>query len=55
MIGGKVIFLECEDKDSLKKFYMDNGFFEFGKRKLDGDETNLDGKYLIQWLCYPSK
>ena len=28
---------------------------EFGKRKLDGYETNLDGKYLLQWLCYPVK
>ena len=54
MIGGKFIFLECEDKDVLKKFYSDNGFFEFGKRKLDGDETDkLDGKYLLQWICYP--
>lgn len=52
-IGGKFIFLESEDKDKLKEFYSNNGFVEFGKRKLDGDETNLEGKYLLQWLCYP--
>lgn len=54
-IGGRFIFLECEDKDKLKKFYEKNGFVEFGKRKLDGDETNLDGSYLLQWLCYPPR
>lgn len=54
-IGGRFVFLESEDKDKLKEFYRQNGFVEFGKRKLDGDETNLDGRYLIQWLCYPSK
>lgn len=54
-IGGRFVFLESEDKDKLKEFYRQNGFVEFGKRKLDGDEMNLDGRYLIQWLCYPSK
>lgn len=55
VIGGKVIFLESEDKEFLKKFYTENGFFEFGRRKLDRDETNLEGEYLLQWLCYPKR
>lgn len=53
--GGRFIFLECEDKEKLRQFYSQNGFVEYGKRKLDGDETNIDGSYLIQWLCYPEK
>lgn len=55
MIGGKVVFLECEDKEVLKNFYKENGFVEFGKRKLDRDETDLEGEYLLQWLCYLKK
>lgn len=55
VIGGKVIFLECEDKPELLKFYEENDFFKFGKRKLDRDETNIEGEYLIQWICYPAK
>ena len=46
VIGGKVIFLECEDKPELLKFYEENDFFKFGKRKLDRDETNIEGEYL---------
>ena len=51
-IGGKFVYLECEDKEKLVNFYKRNGFSQFGKRKLDGDETGLDGKYLLQWICY---
>ncbi|MDO4162730.1 MAG: N-acetyltransferase, partial [Pseudomonadota bacterium] len=31
-------------------FYESNGFVPFGKRKLDSDETDLKGSYLIQLL-----
>jgi len=54
-IGGRFIFLECEDEEKLKEFYGNNGFVQFGKRNLDGDETNINGKYLLQWLCYNPK
>ena len=37
IIGGKVVYVECEDIDILKKFYEDNGFVIFGKRRLDKD------------------
>lgn len=51
-IGGKIIYIECEDTQKLKNFYSSNGFYEFGKRELDKDEANLSGKYLIQMLKY---
>lgn len=47
-IGGKFVYLECEEKEKLIQFYERNRFKVFGKRKLDGDETDLNGEYLIQ-------
>lgn len=53
IIGGKVVYLECEDKEKLIGFYSTNGFVNFGKRKLDKEETELnDGDYLVQMLKY---
>lgn len=53
VLGGKAVYLECEDKEKLKKFYASNGFVEFGKRKLDRDEKDdLSGEYLVQMLKY---
>ena len=53
IIGGKVVYLECEDIDCLKNFYRDNGYVEFGKRKLDKDErTGMCGTHLVQMLKY---
>ena len=53
IIGGKVVYLECEDVDRLRSFYSDNGYVEFGKRKLDKDErTEMSGTHLIQLLKY---
>ncbi len=51
-IGGRFVYLESEDKEKLVEFYARNGFSQFGKRKLDGDETDLYGEYLLQWICY---
>ena len=51
--GGKVVYIECEDKPELKEFYCNNGFREFGKRNLDRDERDkISGQYLIQMLKY---
>ena len=51
--GGKVVYLECEDKPKLVEFYSRNGFCDFGKRNLDRDERDkLSGEYLIQMLKY---
>ena len=51
--GGKVVYIECEDKERLIEFYTKNGFKKFGKRNLDKDERDkLDGQYLVQMLKY---
>lgn len=56
ILGGKVVYVECEDVDYLKKFYQSNGFVIFGRRKLDKDEkTDICGHYLIQLLKYISE
>lgn len=51
-LGGKIAYLECEDKPKLIDFYSENGFCEFDKRKLDRDETGLNGSYLVQMLKF---
>lgn len=54
-IGGRVVYLECEDKEKLTNFYSGNGFVVFGVRSLDRDEVDLiDGSYLVQMLKYLS-
>ena len=53
IVGGKVVYLECEDKERLKEFYKTNGFYDFGQRQLDRDELDdFCGTYLIQMLKY---
>ncbi len=53
LIGGKIVYLECEDKTRLIDFYNSNGFVSFGHRTLDRDETKLfTGQYLVQMLKY---
>ena len=53
ILGGKVVYLECEDKPRLLEFYRSHGFVDFNKRMLDRDETEtLQGQYLIQLLRY---
>jgi len=52
-VGGKFVYLECEDKPQLIDFYTSNGFVNFGKRNLDKDETDvMSGGYLVQMLRY---
>lgn len=52
-IGGKCMYLECEDKPVLCQFYEENGFVCFGKRQLDRDEVeSTEGNYLLQYLKY---
>ena len=53
ILGGKLIYVECEDKPSLTKFYSRHGFIRFGTRNLDRDEEALlSGEYLVQMLKY---
>ncbi len=56
LIGGRFVFLECEDKSKLKDFYENNGFVCFGKRNLEKDERDKNkGDYLLQMLRDLSK
>lgn len=53
ILGGKFVFVECEDKPSLREFYESNGFVCFDKRNLEKDERDKNyGEYLLQMLCY---
>lgn len=51
-LGGRLAYLECEDKPKLLEFYQSNGFVAFDRRSLDRDETGLSGSYLVQLLKY---
>ena len=51
-LGGRFAYLECEEKQKLIEFYRENGFYEFDSRRLDRDETDLEGTRLIQMLKY---
>lgn len=51
LIGGRIVYLECEPCVKLMDFYERNGFVEFGRRELELDEVNkFSEKYLIQML-----
>lgn len=53
IVGGKIVYLECEQKEKLIDFYQSNGFVNFGIRPLDRDETDkLSGESLVQMLRY---
>lgn len=53
IVGGKIVYLECEQKEKLIDFYQSNGFVNFGIRALDRDETDkLSGESLVQMLRY---
>ncbi len=47
-IGGRFMYLECENNEKLLAFYKKCNFKIFGKRRLDRDETDINGNYLIQ-------
>ena len=51
--GGKMAYLECEDKPRLIEFYERNGFYQFAHRNLDRDEIGHDtSRYLVQMIKY---
>ena len=53
IVGGRLVYLECEDVIGLRSFYERNGFLEFGKRMLEEKESRyFKGEYLIQMLKY---
>lgn len=52
-MGGKIAYLECEDKPKLRDFYERNGFREFDKRPLEKSDRDLfKADYLVQMLRY---
>lgn len=56
LLGGRFVFIECEDRSELKDFYEHNGFVCFGKRNLEKDERDKSsGEYLLQMLRDLSK
>jgi len=56
LIGGKIVYLECEETPALVAFYERHGFVNFGTRKLDADELALyEKKHLVQMLKYLKK
>lgn len=38
IVGGKIVYLECEQKEKLIDFYQSNGFVNFGMRALDRED-----------------
>ena len=53
IIGGKIVYLECEDVPKLISFYNNNGFTKFSQRPLDHDQQSESAnRYLIQMLKY---
>lgn len=53
IIGGKFVYLECEDKPELINFYTSNGFVNLGKRSSDINKfENINNDYLIQLIKY---
>lgn len=50
ILGGRFVYLECEDVIGLRRFYEENGFVCFGQRQLDSDEHNIKGTYLLQLI-----
>lgn len=53
IVGGRVVYLECEPVPSLVDFYERNGFVQFGERELERADRALHKKsHLLQMLKY---
>ena len=53
IMGGKVVYLECEDTPKLIAFYERNGFVAFDKRPLsNSDRQVFKSDHLVQMLKY---
>ncbi len=53
LVGGRMVYLECEDTPKLVQFYEENGFNVFGRRELEAKEDRFfKGEYLLQLLKY---
>lgn len=51
-LGGLMVYLECEEKEHLLRFYQEqNGFRLFGERMTDGEQDGA-GHKLLQLLNF---
>lgn len=50
-IGGRFVYIECEERDSLIKFYESHGFVLFGSRESSNKKESYNKK-LCQMLKY---
>lgn len=51
LIGGKTVYIECNNQPKLFTFYSNFGFFPFNERIRDNNDVSLDN-LLIQMLKY---
>lgn len=53
LLGGRVVYLECEKDQRLIDFYVRNGFRVFDERTMDSEERSLmKGTALVQLIKY---
>ena len=53
LLGGRVVYLECEDSPGLINFYERNGFIVFDERNMDKEEQGvMKGTVLKQLIKY---
>ena len=52
ILGGRFVYVECENESKLINFYEENGYVFFGKRSLDNDEKDINTSELLQLIKY---
>lgn len=50
ILGGRFVYVECEEEKRIIEFYKQNGFIEFGFRERDRDEVKVKSLRLCQLL-----
>ncbi|MDD4139969.1 MAG: hypothetical protein PHX81_07080, partial [Eubacteriales bacterium] len=46
------VYIECENIKVLIDFYKSHGFWQFGSRKIEKDESGLKGTIMIQMIKF---
>ena len=52
LVGGKTVYIECNNQPKLFDFYSSTGFFPFNERTRQTDDANDTNTVLIQMLKY---
>ena len=53
LVGGRIAYLECEDRPQLVAFYERNGFSPFDRRQLEKTDRDIHkSDYLVQMIRY---